>query len=400
MLRGYSVALVVFLHLNLLCPFPNGVIARVLRTTEMSIGVDMFFVISGFVISRSLAPLWDVRTVADVAAMRDVPLSFYQKRFVRLWPTATTWMALSVVLCIPFRGHAGWPDTGRTFVKLVSGMVYLYNFQEAAANSALGYLWSLSVEWQFYLLFPLLLLFVRHDGLRLAVAFAALLLTVWFQPGGPVWWLFRFDGLPFGILLYVLLIRLGITLPEYRSLRRGICRHLLTGTLIVAAVLLPRFGFNPRFAFMLASGFCCVPVALAAANRGYITGLGIRPVISWLGSRSYSIYVAHIPAIMSVISIFEILRRSHPALWHLQVTAFRYVLLGYYVLSAATIAVASELTYRLVERPSHRASQRIPLFGKGAGAVAGQPAHRIMHLGIREAAGPANHPGLAGGSDG
>jgi peptidoglycan/LPS O-acetylase OafA/YrhL len=350
----------VFLHLNLFNPFPSAFVSGVLHMTEMSVGVDLFFVISGFVISMALAPLWNVRTSQDAFGFRDLPLRFYQKRFIRLWPAATLWLVLNLGLAALFRGHSGWPGTGDAFVKLVSGIVYLYNFQEYTRNSSLGYFWSLSVEWQFYLLFPILLLFVRNDILRLAIPFAALCLMVWFQPGGPLWWLFRFDGIPFGILVYVLFFRMGITIPAYRSLERRVFRHVLTATLIVAIAFTPRFGFSGRFGAVIASAFCCVPVALAATNRGYITALGLGPVVSWLGSRSYSIYVAHIPVAMSVVSLFEIARSKYPALQHPHNAGY-----AYYIICVAMIALVSELTYRFVEMPSHRASQSIALFSRG-----------------------------------
>ena len=99
---------------------------------------------------------------------------------------------------------------------------------------------------------------------------------------------------------------------------------------------------------MVASLIACILVALAAEDKRYIGTFGLYPFFAWAGSRSYSIYLAHLPILNFVWS----LQNTFP---RLRGSPF------YYVASVTLSAVAAELTFRLVEKPSHAASRRISL---------------------------------------
>ena len=103
-----------------------------------------------------------------------------------------------------------------------------------------------------------------------------------------------------------------------------------------------------RFRIVIASLLACVLVALAAEDKRYIGTFGLYPFFAWAGSRSYSIYLAHLP----ILSFVWSLQNTFP---HLRGSPF------YYVASVTLSALAAELTFRLVEKPSHAASRRISL---------------------------------------
>ncbi len=354
MLRGYAVAMVVFLHLNLSNPYRGWVVLGIMQSTDMAIGVDLFFVISGFVICRALGELWDVETAVDARRLKNFPLTFYRKRFARLWPASALWLVLNVVLAGLFYGSPFWPPPLLVAVKAMFGFVYLYNFQELRDPGPLGYFWSLSLEWQFYLLLPLFLLFVRNNIYRLGLLIAALAVSVWTMPGGWGWQYFRFDGLIFGILLYVLLDRLEIVVPRYRALEHWLFRPLVTLALLLAVMVVPPYVADGRIGFVFANALGAVLVALAAADRGYVSSLGLGPLVRWLGSRSYSIYLVHMPVVLSLESYYRFYwpppRANH---------RINFELGWYYGVSILLIALFAELTYRWVELPSHRASRAI-----------------------------------------
>ena len=353
LLRGYAVALVLWLHLDLTDPLKGPVVLGTLNATEMGLGVDLFFIISGYVISRALASLWAVRTMAQALTLKDFPLVFYRRRFARLWPATALWLLLVVVLDFIFTGRSLWPPLQLVIAKAIFGLVYLSNFEEVRDPGPLGYFWSLSVEWQFYLLFPLLLLLVRKDSARLAVLGLALALSIWLQPDGILWHFLRFDGLAFGILLYVLLHRLELSVPHYRIFRNQLQRQAATLVLLVAIVVVPKYFPVPRLGYTVACGLGTVLVGMAALDRGYIGTFGFGWLVRWLGSRSYSIYLVHMPVILSVLAVDEGLRPRLGPGWLLQPQ------IRYWWISLLCIAIAAELTYRLVERPSHRASATI-----------------------------------------
>ena len=110
---------------------------------------------------------------------------------------------------------------------------------------------------------------------------------------------------------------------------------------------------SPRYGSLFANVLCALLVALAAADRGYVSTFGVRPLVAWLGSRSYSLYLTHIPCMLTVLSLA---RSSHVDLPN-----------SVFALASATLAtITAEATFRLVEIPSHRWSRDIDLWPRDA----------------------------------
>ncbi len=106
------------------------------------LGVDLFFVISGFVITRSLKAEYDAGRI-NIAA-------FYFRRFLRLWPALIAMVAVFYYL------------SGFGMKEWLPAIFYIANFTRMTEHpypAALGHTWSLAVEEQFYLVWPFLLLF-------------------------------------------------------------------------------------------------------------------------------------------------------------------------------------------------------------------------------------------------
>ena len=192
-----------------------------------------------------------------------------------------------------------------------------------------------------------------------------------------MWWVFKFDGIVLGILLYIILHRLNVKLPEYAILKTALGRQIITALLLLTMLALP-VGIMPgrRFGVVITALLGCVLVALAAEDKRYIGTFGIYPFFAWAGSRSYSIYLAHLPILNFVWS----LQNTFP---HLRGSPF------YYVASVTLSALAAELTFRFIERPSHAASRRISLGlpkkieidRKPDGESEGLPQQSGLHLG-------------------
>jgi peptidoglycan/LPS O-acetylase OafA/YrhL len=139
-------------------------------------GVQVFFVLSGFLITTLLVREFERTKAIDLAA-------FYIRRGLRLLPALAVFLAVCAVVSLP----ASAPYRSQTYSAIPYAIAYSYNWVQALANPPFGlvtHTWSLAIEEQFYIAWPLVMLFVIRAGGRsralLAVAVtAAVLSAVW-----------------------------------------------------------------------------------------------------------------------------------------------------------------------------------------------------------------------------
>ena len=264
-------------------------------------GVDVFFVISGFLICSIIAQ--------ETQAGRFSLLGFYERRARRILP------ALVVMMAATFA--AGWfVMIPRSFEALGESMVatawfasniyfFLMNsdyFAEGSENAPLLHTWSLGVEEQFYIVAPVLLyLAIRHTGLRGALAImtglavASLALAVAVGEARP--------GFAFYLPLtrvYELGIGAILALAPRPALRRAVREGLGLAGLAMIAAALALFDADtvfPGYAALLP----CLGTALVilAADRTTLAGraLSLRPMVH-VGLLSYSWYLWHWPVLV------------------------------------------------------------------------------------------------------
>jgi peptidoglycan/LPS O-acetylase OafA/YrhL len=146
-LRAVSVAMVIFAHTvafrpegKMVFPFPQiGWLGQS--------GVDVFFVISGFLITYLLLKENQAKGAISLK-------NFYFRRFFRIFPPFYVYLAVVVILWITGRVAENSRD-------LISAATYTWDYRRNGQNWLLGHTWSLSVEEQFYLLWPPCLLILR-----------------------------------------------------------------------------------------------------------------------------------------------------------------------------------------------------------------------------------------------
>lgn len=135
-------------------------------------GVDLFLVISGFVISRSLVPELEGSSRPWIVAR-----AFWIKRVYRLLPTAVFWGSILVLLTI-FTNKTGiFGPLPAVLADYLRALLYVENFP--AVHISFGPYWSLSLEEQFYLVLPLALILlpaIRRPLVLAALAVGAMLL--------------------------------------------------------------------------------------------------------------------------------------------------------------------------------------------------------------------------------
>jgi peptidoglycan/LPS O-acetylase OafA/YrhL len=301
------------------------------------VGVDMFFVISGFVISRSyLNNLVDRKTTL---------LYFYVKRIRRLAPAYIVILAFSSLFAFLLLE----PDLLLNFSKtLVAQPFYLQNFLfwiegdyfESVYSKPLLHTWSLAVEEQFYLVFGLLIAILRWRRkalipLVILVMIISPLLGYLISVSSPKT---SFYLLPTRMWELVL----GITaflLTQRITRREGSLWTSALSMFCVVALPLSVFGFGhgdvfPGMQSVIAtfSIFLLLVLFESRPSKSYQL-LRIRP-LCYVGEISYSLYLWHWPVI-----VFSVVALDRALLW--------YEALG----AIATSFVFSELTYRYIENP-------------------------------------------------
>jgi peptidoglycan/LPS O-acetylase OafA/YrhL len=279
-IRGLAIALVVSMHAF---GFPAGGF----------IGVDLFFVLSGFLITTLL--LEEVEATGRIS-LRD----FYERRVRRLLP------ALLVLLIVYSVVEAA---RGRSVLPAVAGLFYFSNFSNflhltAWRTNALDHLWSLAEEEQFYLVWPpILILLVRWRRLLAPLLLLVLAVLVAHRielvlnDAGADRVDFALDTRSDGIIV-------GCILAIWR--RNGdwlvpVCRRLLlvVGPVTVVLVFLLEQGRRP-FPLLLpvvVAAFGAL-VVVAAAEGPTARALSNRPLV-YLGSISYSLYLWHVPILFA-----------------------------------------------------------------------------------------------------
>ncbi len=348
-LRGAAVALVVTYHASYLTAgwgprlLPGGFV-----------GVDLFFVLSGFLITRKLAT--DLDRHGRIAFGR-----FAERRVRRLVPALAALVALVVVARIAWPSIAPRTLTGEVFTRadtLTSGvgtLLYLSNWQQArgwAFVPELSHTWSLAIEGQYYLVWPFVL--AAFHRLRLPRpaqlgAIVAAMVATWVHRAAL--WTDQAHYLPLYLRtdtrLDVILAGsiLGL-LAAWGRLRVGEGRWLRLPAVAGVAVLGVTSCLSETGDVHLYRDYGLVAVTLAGTAivasavvdpRFVLTRVWDLRALRWLGLRSYSLYLWHVPVFLSVASNL----------------GDRPVALKAALGVAAALALA-ELSYRYVEAPFRR----------------------------------------------
>jgi peptidoglycan/LPS O-acetylase OafA/YrhL len=278
-------------------------------------GVDLFFGISGFIITCSLIKIMQEENPADETARPrgwreffEVAIPFWIRRVFRLLPSAWLWILITLLLAAVFNFHASFGtlrDNLHEAGAAVLNFANFYYYEWFAKNNpnygSFGVYWSLSLEEQFYLVLPFLLFFVRRRFLIPALLVAFLAQVFLPRPDGfdphhtSLLWFVRTDALILGVLIAFWKQHRGYEQSEPRFLRHSFLSLPLVGLCVLLLAMVPAFpGVAPVSTGLLAiiSGFL---VLIASYDKNYILPPSrFKAALVWLGSRSYSIYLIHV----------------------------------------------------------------------------------------------------------
>ncbi len=380
-LRALAVLLVLLFHVR--APGASGGF----------VGVDIFFVISGFLISRSL--------VREAQRTGQIALgAFWARRARRLLPGAT------VVLCATTLGALAWlsPLAWRTFaidLALTAGYGSNFGFALRASDyfdrevttSPLLHTWSLGVEEQFYLVWPLLVAAgawraarrARAPGGTLAIVFsgvaiASFALSLAQTQSSPAWAYFGAPARAWefacgGLLAFA---------PTPRDARARSALSITGGVLLVAAVsFIDERTAYPGLAALLPVGGALAWIAAGASSP---SGRALSAkALQALGRRSYAIYLWHWPLIVfaDLATPFGLVGRA---------------------LAGALSLVLGHATHRYVENPLRfhprlAAPRRALAFGAALAALAAAASLGVLAIEARARRDPELAPLFAARAD-
>ncbi len=300
-IRAFAALLVLILHANQFVPNPISDHVDFLHRGYL--GVDLFFILSGYIIAHVYL------TAFAVPSARSIGIFFWH-RFIRLFPAHAVVLIGLIVLVlagrsagIPFRAEDGW-----SFADLPWYFLMVHAWGTVGMMGWNSPSWSISAEWTAYLLFPLIALGLARlpRGTAFIVALCALAVTMiafdlaewriktaWL--GAPA--IIRVAGeFIFGAALCQAALFAGRPGGARRLLGDLAAPMGLVGYIIAAQLHAQDFILIGLLALML----------LGASSGGRIARFlfSRRPAI-WLGEISYSVYIVHVPSIFVLRTGFD-----------------------------------------------------------------------------------------------
>lgn len=340
-IRAIAVIMVLAYHLKLAL-FKSGFL-----------GVTVFFVLSGYLITGIL--------ISEVEEEGTIDLkNFWLRRIRRLVPAVMS-MAVVIIFVSAVVNRIIFTKGCKDFLASVLGFNnwwQIFNkvsyFEAAGVPSPFTHCWSLAIETQFYLIYPLILLGIyklaksRGEGRAkrgllfagvtlLLALISVILMIVLFDPQQDASRVYygtdtRAFSLLFGALLAILW--------EYRMVPRRLSAsvNMVLGSVSFVVLLVMTIAINGSSNFWYRGGqlvgtiLTVLVIYTVSGRKTWLSGFLSHPVLKWIGDRSYSIYLWHYPIIL-------LISKGIKASW--------WITLIEIVLSV----VLAELSYRFIETP-------------------------------------------------
>ncbi len=347
-LRGIAILLVILFHY--INSSALGVFGRLCRTGW--VGVDLFFVLSGFLITGILF---------EAQHKEGYLRNFYARRLLRLFPAYFVFVGL-VLLLAHGPGEYPWRITA-PYLLFGANIVYIFAPDlRYMGPTTVGHLWSLALEEQFYLLWPWLVALLATRRKILTTCLAGICGSLCLRlllANAPLPPRTLYAELPTraDALLMGAAIAMLVRDPRF-DLRRSIGYIRTAG--IIAAIAFWWMGHRIGFSFdrvpVKTWGFSCTAVGAAAAvllamTEGTWTNrLCSTRVLQFFGKYSYGIYLIHLAPNRQYWQFQDWLHNYIPQLWLASIVGFLAML--------GAVTLTAMLSYNLIEQPFLRLKKR------------------------------------------
>jgi len=335
-IRGIAIAMVLLQHYFVALQVPgNSSIWNAVahRMTLAWSGVDLFFVLSGFLI---------VGILLDAKGSPRYFRTFYTRRACRIFPLYFLLVAAMYAAKLTVLGKSDWLFGGN--FSLPHYLTFTQNFfaiDKWYGPNWTGITWSLAIEEQFYLVIPLLVFFCRKRVLAtvflLCIAAAPMFRALWGQHAGYIHTLARADSLLLGGL-----VAMGMRDANVKELLRRTAPALFAAGFF-GAFLCQRFWREPGMVWshlIMSSWFAAAVAGLSCGALPILRRMCAARPLRWLGTRSYGIYLLHMAA--SGCLYFLLLGRERPLMSDGAAIAVT-------ILSLAVTFFCAELSFRWFE---------------------------------------------------
>jgi peptidoglycan/LPS O-acetylase OafA/YrhL len=298
-IRGLAILMVTLYRFNIgpaYDRFPGNLLFAVLQRGDL--GVDLFFVLSGFLITGILF---------DAKGQDHYFRNFYARRALRIFPLYYGFLLITLVV-LPRLLGPGWvlfPEAEANQAWLwLYGANFLMGIRDEWCLGSFQHFWSLSVEEHFYLLWPLVIfLCSRRRAMQVAlgvVVFSVLGRIVWIRMGGnqvavDTFTFFRMDGLGIGAFL-ALWARGTEGLKPWKSWA-SVVLGLCGGVLLVVGILGNRRLLGIPWAITVVFFGALLVLAVLAGPGTFWGRLWRSRILAFFGKYSYAMYVFQLPLI-------------------------------------------------------------------------------------------------------
>jgi len=369
------------------------------------LGVEVFFVISGYLITLLLIAEKERSYTVDMK-------QFWIRRARRLLPALFAMLLMLTIWVALFERD----ELGKLRGDIVAALLYVSNWYQiwigagyTAANefAPLRHLWSLAVEEQFYLVWPLVMFALLRGGTRrianiskwlVLAAIGITLVTAVVFPSGPIgtpevtpdayWSIFgreisifdwaylgtfsRASGLLLGAAFAMIWRPVAVMRGPLRTKGPMLDGVALVGFVLLAALtwwmwLVSPSGGNPwlfRGGFLLCAVATLMMIAAVTHQRAFTSRVLSIPILLWIGTRSYGLYLYHWP-------IYQLIRNI----------AGNKLALHEFALAMVATAIITEVSYRYLETPIRRGTWRESLSRIRRAPVPG-PRHALLAGGV------------------